>query len=434
MKGKDLKDYWEGDLGVSYIPWSKLKPDIDLELLEDGGMIDEDTMPSWMKAKVAEISSKPSADKGDNKDASGIDTTQPPPVPGAGLLQPPLTLPLVNPFQLNNGLLPVGMNLPPGMMPNVPIGVPPPNLPPTPMMNNPLLGIGSPFGQAPPPGLLQMSMPSHPGADKNQTPVSETKLPNLTDSMMSLSQNFGLNTHPHMLNTVQEENMDVEMEDAEKADRPPPLSDQLLASLNQYGNHANLAMAVNRLHSTSNDRPNPGGLGSDQSHDIDERRDRRDDRERGRRSSRSRDRDRDHTRDRSRRDSRDHNRDGRGDRKDDRRDRNRWSDRDRRDRDDRDRRERSEKSVNDRLWEMAEGYSSRDRPRDRNENTESAPPLLDHPIFPMHDGPVGMMEPEMEERFRRGGPVPGKFFFKYITLYVFVNFYLQLKLYMHAFT
>ncbi|KAK4883606.1 hypothetical protein RN001_006925 [Aquatica leii] len=52
VKGKDLKDYWEVDLGVSYIPWSKLKPDIDLEMLEEGGMVDEDTMPAWMKAKA----------------------------------------------------------------------------------------------------------------------------------------------------------------------------------------------------------------------------------------------------------------------------------------------------------------------------------------------------------------------------------------------
>lgn len=37
MKGKDLKDYWEGDLGVSYIPYNKLKEDMDLDALEDGG-------------------------------------------------------------------------------------------------------------------------------------------------------------------------------------------------------------------------------------------------------------------------------------------------------------------------------------------------------------------------------------------------------------
>lgn len=48
VKGKEWKDYWEVELGVSYIPWNKLNnvSEHDLELLEEGGMIDEDTLPS----------------------------------------------------------------------------------------------------------------------------------------------------------------------------------------------------------------------------------------------------------------------------------------------------------------------------------------------------------------------------------------------------
>lgn len=363
VKGKDLKDYWEGDLGVSYIPWVKIKPDIDLEMLEDGGTIDEDTMPAWMKAKAAELSAKSSTDKiliDDTKTilmgTPGVDTTQPPPVPGAGLLQTPtLQLPLVNPFQLNNSILgTVGMNLAPGMMPNVPIGVPPPNMQSATIMNNPLLGMNSPFAQGPPPGLLQMPITD------NKTP--EQKIPNLPDPMLNIPQSF----------MMSEDNMDIEMEDANKPD--------LL-----FGDIHNL--------------PNPA-----LPPDMDEQCGRRDDRdrERGRRDSRSRDRGRD--RDRNHRNSRDRGRDGsRGDRKDDRRDR--WNDRDRRDRDER--RERSEKTVNDRLWEMAEGYSSRDRPRDRNDISEPVPPLLDEPDFPPHDDPRNLIEPEFDDGFRRGGP-PGK--------------------------
>lgn len=81
--------------------------------------------------------------------ATQIDTSQPPPMPGAGLLQPPPILPLVSPFQFNNRLL--GMNVPPSMManlpnmPNIPLGVPPPNLPGPMMPTNQLLGMGSPF-------------------------------------------------------------------------------------------------------------------------------------------------------------------------------------------------------------------------------------------------------------------------------------------------
>lgn len=45
MKGKEYKDYWEVDLGASYIPYEKLNENTDLDLLEEGGMIDEDTVP-----------------------------------------------------------------------------------------------------------------------------------------------------------------------------------------------------------------------------------------------------------------------------------------------------------------------------------------------------------------------------------------------------
>jgi hypothetical protein len=49
MKDREWKDYWEVDQGVSYIPWSKLTPDTDFELLEEGGMLDEETFPDWLK-------------------------------------------------------------------------------------------------------------------------------------------------------------------------------------------------------------------------------------------------------------------------------------------------------------------------------------------------------------------------------------------------
>lgn len=51
MKGKEWKDYWEKDLGVSYIPWEKLSRETDLDGLEEGGMIDEETVPEFLKGK-----------------------------------------------------------------------------------------------------------------------------------------------------------------------------------------------------------------------------------------------------------------------------------------------------------------------------------------------------------------------------------------------
>jgi len=52
MKDKEWKDYWEIDDGVSYIPWEKLNKEIDYDELEVGGMLDEDTMPEWLKSKL----------------------------------------------------------------------------------------------------------------------------------------------------------------------------------------------------------------------------------------------------------------------------------------------------------------------------------------------------------------------------------------------
>ena len=59
MKEKQWKDYWDVELGVSYIPIDKLDPQIDLTVLEDGGMFDEETMPEWMKSMRSGVMAKP---------------------------------------------------------------------------------------------------------------------------------------------------------------------------------------------------------------------------------------------------------------------------------------------------------------------------------------------------------------------------------------
>jgi len=40
------------ELGVSYVPWIKLSRDVNLEQFEEGGMIDEDTIPDYLKSNV----------------------------------------------------------------------------------------------------------------------------------------------------------------------------------------------------------------------------------------------------------------------------------------------------------------------------------------------------------------------------------------------
>lgn len=39
----DYKQYWDVELGVTYIPWDKVKPE-DLESFCEGGMLDNETL------------------------------------------------------------------------------------------------------------------------------------------------------------------------------------------------------------------------------------------------------------------------------------------------------------------------------------------------------------------------------------------------------
>uniref|UniRef100_A0AAR5Q4I9 RRM domain-containing protein n=1 Tax=Dendroctonus ponderosae TaxID=77166 RepID=A0AAR5Q4I9_DENPD len=340
VKGKDLKDYWEGDLGVSYIPYNKLRPDMDLEALEDGGMIDEDSMPDWMKMKVEESAKKKVADltpflmgAGDTSNHSTIDTSQPPPLPPSSLMQPPM-LSMVNPFQMNNRFLSMIPNM--ANLANLPLGVPPPNMAPPSIMSNLGLGVGSPFQG--PPGFIPPGMPPPQQQEQkpNAQPSSDVKLRNLSESLMNLTgQPLGLPpqlpTHlpPPPLHSLMDDSMDVEMEDAVHPDlnKPPPniaLSDQLQAALN---------VPFIRDNRRDDSRFSPSRRdGRDNKRDRSNERGRR--RSRSRERDQNRDRDRNGARDRERRDrDRDFSRGGRDrDRRGGDRDRvNRWGAVDRRD-------------------------------------------------------------------------------------------------------
>lgn len=95
VKSKEWKDFWDLDLGVCYIPWSKISKDTDFVALEDGGMFDEDTMPSWMKDHIKTLS-KPKIEE--------TPLTSIPYIPQIDTSQPPPTalpmIPMVNHFPL----------------------------------------------------------------------------------------------------------------------------------------------------------------------------------------------------------------------------------------------------------------------------------------------------------------------------------------------
>ena len=148
MKDKQWKDYWDVDLGVSYIPIDKLDPQTDMALLESGGMFDEDTMPDWMRTMrgVAPSTS-----------ANSINTSlvlQPDPVQQTSPQQPVGVQPTTTTVNVTSAPPPGFVNIPPAQalpgttqipgIPAVPPGIPPFGLPP---------GLPPPgAGLLPPPG------------------------------------------------------------------------------------------------------------------------------------------------------------------------------------------------------------------------------------------------------------------------------------------
>ena len=50
VKESRFKEFWDVDLGVTYIPWADI-PD-DLDSLAAGGALDEDTLPDHMRGTI----------------------------------------------------------------------------------------------------------------------------------------------------------------------------------------------------------------------------------------------------------------------------------------------------------------------------------------------------------------------------------------------
>uniref|UniRef100_A0A8C5SF23 RRM domain-containing protein n=1 Tax=Laticauda laticaudata TaxID=8630 RepID=A0A8C5SF23_LATLA len=127
----DYKQYWDVELGVTYIPWGKVKPE-DLESFCEGGMLDNDTLsPEWKG-----IPKKPENQLAQNGGA-GSDTAhneQTSPITKALPVQMPVPIPTpitVPPPQVpphQPGPPMVGTLQPPTFTP--PLGIPPPGFGP----------------------------------------------------------------------------------------------------------------------------------------------------------------------------------------------------------------------------------------------------------------------------------------------------------------
>ena len=218
MKDKQWKDYWDVDLGVSYIPIDKLDPQTDMALLESGGMFDEDTMPEWMRTMrgVAPLGASsamnvplllnpeqvqqtsPQQSVGIHTPSGSINVTSAPPpgflnIPsaaGQGLSGPqipglPSAPPGLPPFAIPPGIPPPGPGLlpPPGAPPGLLTGAP--GLLPAPVTSLPGIPQGAAqtnllLGQHRFPGIggpLNCPPPGFPGFDVSQPPPGMTRPP-----------------------------------------------------------------------------------------------------------------------------------------------------------------------------------------------------------------------------------------------------------------
>merc|ERR1719312_1544444 len=144
MKDKQWKDYWDLDLGCSYIPIEKLDPQVNMMELEEGGMFDEETMPDWMRSMrgVAHRGSIPPPGQQFPPQSEGG-------MPGMGQLPPGITGMAPPPHEMG-GMPP----MPPMEGIHPPFGLPPPGGPPG--------LLGHPPGLLPPPGGPLLGAPGGP--------------------------------------------------------------------------------------------------------------------------------------------------------------------------------------------------------------------------------------------------------------------------------
>lgn len=146
----DFKQYWDVELGVTYIPWDKVKPE-ELESFCEGGMLDSDTLnPDWKgipKKPENEVAQNGGAETSHTEPVSPIPKPLPVPVPPIPV-PAPITVPppQVPPHQPGPPV--VGALQPPTFTP--PLGIPPPGF-----------GPGVPPPPPPPPFLRPGFNPMH---------------------------------------------------------------------------------------------------------------------------------------------------------------------------------------------------------------------------------------------------------------------------------
>ncbi|XP_018022442.1 SR-related and CTD-associated factor 4 isoform X2 [Hyalella azteca] len=264
VKGKEFKDYWEVEAGCSYIPYSKLTSmsTSDLDSLEEGGVIDEETVPDWLKGRYGVSEAAPGGGPLPGFLPIGVPAGAPPsgvnapviPVSGAppvsgmhvvdggrdmpGREGPPPSLGPTGPRMPHNVIPPFGLpslpppgvgprglppmmppNMPPNMPPSLPPNMPalphnlppnlPPNMPPNMPPSLPRLGVPHSMGLGPP-----LAMP--PVSSMIGQPIMGALPPPVSMASLSRRPMHAPPSPDRASNSRDSDSMDVEMEDVAK--------------------------------------------------------------------------------------------------------------------------------------------------------------------------------------------------------------------------
>ncbi|XP_035401681.2 SR-related and CTD-associated factor 4 isoform X3 [Cygnus olor] len=202
----DYKQYWDVELGVTYIPWDKVKPE-DLESFCEGGMLDNETLsPEWKgipKKSENEVAQNGGAEATHNEPVSPIPKALPVPIPvpmPAPITVPPPQVPphpsgppVVGALQPPAFTAPLGIP-PPGFAPGVPPPPPPPFLRPgfNPMHLPPgFLPPGPPPPITPPvsvPHTPAVNIPNSTAAGVNEDTTKDASVGNPIPTVVSGSR------------------------------------------------------------------------------------------------------------------------------------------------------------------------------------------------------------------------------------------------------
>ncbi|GCC22081.1 SR-related and CTD-associated factor 4 isoform X1 [Chiloscyllium punctatum] len=163
----EYKQFWDVELGVTYIPWDKVKPE-ELDRLCEGGMLDNETLcPEWKTITKASPAVVDTAENGNTA------VTQPEEMPQTSLPMP-AQIPGVQPIPAVSRLHPPNFSTipPPTFNPGVPPPPPPP--PPPPFMRPGFNPVQPPPGYLPPGPIPPLSSAMPIGSSGTNIPTCES--------------------------------------------------------------------------------------------------------------------------------------------------------------------------------------------------------------------------------------------------------------------